>query len=183
MKQGYERLYKPISDFEYVYKYKDSYFTVKQIKKLTKTTWLIDPRTKERILTNPDRWIELLNQNIEPFVVAEVAAEHLITTDGELLRRSTLNIVGSKNQGRAIFQEAGGIYDFYRASIVYKKFIDPTFDIEKQECWFIDGDYTNAAIYNLMAKDKSGDSAAARKKAKIKKGTVQRIKDEQEYSY
>jgi len=185
MNQGYERLYKNISEFTYIYKYKDGYFSAKDIKKLTKDIWIADYRTKDKILANPERWAELLKFGVDAVICEDLAAMHCITPEGEILRRSTLTIVGSKNTGKAIFQENGVIYDsFYRASLVYKKFIDPAFDIENQECWFLDGDYTNATIYNLMAKDKTGDSSAAIKKAKKnKKGRINKIKEEQEYSY
>ena len=183
MKRGYERLYKPVSDFELVYIYKEEYITAKQVKKVTKLSWKADPRTKDKILTQPERWVEMKQYGIDVVAVAPLASNHLITTDGEVLQRNTLTAIGNKKLGRAVFQEDGVIYDFYRASLVYLKFIDPKFDVERQECWFLDGDFSNAAIHNLMIKDKSGDSVAARKKAKSKKGTVQRVKDEQEYSY
>ena len=160
MIKGTEKLQFGVEKYESIFEYNGSYLTAKEIVKATKESWKADYRTKNKIMLDWKRWNELENYAIFPHLTVELEDRYYILENGVVLNKLTKSEIKGDADIRLTFEDGRRAY--YKASLVYWAFIDNTFklgttsDIDCDECWVLDGYYSNANIANIEKKDRKG---------------------------
>lgn len=165
MKAGYEKIYKDLNEFTKVFKYKNLYFPISRIYSVLKEEWTVSRSTMNRWVNNPDKWDEIkMISGAEVLIAAPVGEKHLIITNGDLININTLTLVCDNGRSTVSFTQDGKSYTIYRANLVYKKFIDPEYDLRNKDIFYLDMNMNNADISNLMYKNKEGKKSKTKRR-------------------
>ena len=178
MKKGYEHLYQPLNNYEIVFKYAGTYHNLRYLNKIT-TNWNQSRSTKSRVAKDPSRWDEAARlYGVEFFAAAPLYDKHLILTNGDVLFRDSYTLVCDNGLSVVKFIDNGDYFDLFRANIVYKKFVNPNFDLIKDQLFYLDGNMNNPDISNLLMKDAA---LAGKKKPKPKQHWADKVKEYGKY--
>lgn len=172
MKEGYEKLEKPWTEYIQIFRYQNSYFSAQQLMKITKDSWTQTNQTKYRKLREPEKWEEINKlYGVEVLLAAPLSTKHLIVTNGDVLLASTLSVTDNRGKSTVYYTDNGKVYKgIYRANIVFNKFIDSEFPILTGKVHYIDGNMNNADISNIDYLDSAKRRRGAKRTKIVKIG-------------
>lgn len=151
MRIGFEKLEKQPTEYELVFRKDNIYYSRTQATKEIMKTWPQSKATLYRKINDSNKWDELeaaTGLTIE--LIAPVGTAHYISTNGDLLTSQLKVVKRAKDERYVIYREEGVDYRVFPALLVIKAFIDSTIDIATDLPYYIDGNYKNPDISNVI---------------------------------